>query len=252
MVVTAIQMIAHAFSFVQMRKVRAAKTLWPCALDFLAGLLFLVWAHLFIQGRSKDELTMKYLLIIADYVFFYRGIKRSNFIEGIRYHIRMIGQIMYHMSHFLTLVLFSVLLYTLVFTILKVADPTHNMLKAAFDESIDLVTMATEPMWYADPFLWVIVMIGIVVVPIVLLNLLIAIIGAEYLEFETNSVVEDWREKAALCLEIEYIYRIFNGTQNEPKLLYCISYCQDNKPKPDRVTSFVRNSVSEVENKFEK
>jgi hypothetical protein len=50
------------------------------------------------------------------------------------------------MSHFLTLILFSLLLYTLVFAILKVADPSTNMLKAAFDESIDLVTMATEPM----------------------------------------------------------------------------------------------------------
>ena len=132
------------------------------------------------------------------------------------------------MSHFLTLILFSLLLYTLVFAILKVADPSTNMLKAAFDESIDLVTMMTEPMWYADPFLWVVVMIGIVVVPIVLTNLLIAIIGAEYVKYEENNIVEDWREKAALCLEIEYICGWFNRLKDAPRRLYCVSYTSSN------------------------
>ena len=77
-----------------MRKVRAAKTPWTSGLDFLAAFLFLLWGYLIIQGRSKDELIMKYLLVLADYLIFYRGMKRSNFIEGMSYHIRMIGQIM--------------------------------------------------------------------------------------------------------------------------------------------------------------
>ena len=108
------------------------------------------------------------------------------------------------------------------------------MLKASIDESVDLITMITESGWYDDPFLWVLVIIGIVVVPIVLTNLLIAIVGARYLEFEENNVVEDWREKAALCLEIEYYLTFCNRFINDPKLLFCISYCHDsNAPIED-------------------
>jgi hypothetical protein len=60
------------------------------------------------------------------------------------------------------------------------------LIKGAFDEAVNLVTMSTEPRFYSEPLLWLLVIMGIIIVPIVMFNLLIAVIEAVFEKFEVN------------------------------------------------------------------
>ena len=46
--------------------------------------------------------------------------------------------------------------------------------------------MSTEPRFYSEPLLWLLVIMGIIIVPIVMFNLLIAVIEAVFEKFEVN------------------------------------------------------------------
>lgn len=112
------------------------------------------------------------------------------------------------------------------------------MIKGAFDEAINLVTMSTEPRFYSEPLLWVFVIGGIIIVPIVMFNLLIAVIEQVFMYFEENRSSEELKVVAVLCLEIEYFMLFFKGfypcMREQPLYLYNVAYTSEKNKKPSK------------------
>ena len=108
-----------------------------------AGLIvFEVYGSLLLMGHKKDDVHMKYILVIADYFIIVSGISALNCLsQDMRNYINMIFRVFHQMSYFLLLVFLYFVLYVVVFLVLGKHDSDSILLKSAIDQSINLVTM---------------------------------------------------------------------------------------------------------------
>ena len=166
----------------------------------------------------------------------------------------MITSVMYGMITFLTLLFMFMILYLIVFLVLKDKDANSiGLLKGAFDETIILVTMAIEPRFYNEPMLWFLIIVGIVIVPIVMFNLLIAVIEQVFNGFEENRKSEELREIADLCLEIEWFKLFFNRFKKDkydPLYLYDLRYSNIEKKEKEE-SNFITQVVAKIDANFQ-
>lgn len=87
--------------------------------EVLGYVLFLTWASLVICGYKKNQLFMKYILIVGEYLIITRGFMQFKFLKSMRSFINMISCVMYEMLTFLSLLFCFMILYTIVFLVLK-------------------------------------------------------------------------------------------------------------------------------------
>lgn len=135
---------------------------------------------------------------------------------------------MIDMSYFLFLVTLFIGLYFVMFFIQNLNVNDKGGLKGSFDESIMLLLAAGEPRDYDDPVFYVVFLLGILLIPIVMLNLLISIIGDSFDKVQQENFVQNYKELAGLVLEIEYLM-VWNRSKVDAKYIYIIQKAQNNQ-----------------------
>lgn len=64
-------------------------------------------------------------------------------------------------------------------------------------------------------------LLGVVLVPIVMINLLVSVIGDTFDNVQQEQYVANYKEKAELCLEVEEMM-FWNRKAYDPKYLYIV------------------------------
>lgn len=121
------------------------RTYFKYKIDYLLSLglvMFEVYGSLLLMDHKKDDIHMKYILVIADYCIIISGISALNCLsQEMRNYISMIFRVFHHMSYFLLLVFLFFVMYVVVFLVLFKHEPDSILLKSAIDQSVNLVTM---------------------------------------------------------------------------------------------------------------
>ena len=127
-----------------------------------------------------------YLLASANAFICFKGIMHLRIFEEMRVLISMIGQVIKGMTSFLMLVFVFTLTYFII-TFISI-DNTNSLefnekMKLAFDQSLNIVMVSLDASNFNGARDYIIFLTFFLLIPIVMLNLLISIIGDEFDKF---------------------------------------------------------------------
>lgn len=118
MMITFAELLVESLVIYMMRKTNFEST-GSKYVELLGYVLFLSWASLILRGYDKDQMFMKYILTVGEYLIITRGFMQFKFLKSMRRFIKMISSVMYEMLTFLSLLFTFMILYTIVFLVLK-------------------------------------------------------------------------------------------------------------------------------------
>jgi hypothetical protein len=118
MMITFAELLVESLVIYMMRKTNFEST-GSKYVEVLGYVLFLSWASLILRGYDKDQMFMKYILTVGEYLIITRGFMQFKFLKSMRRFIKMISSVMYEMLTFLSLLFTFMILYTIVFLVLK-------------------------------------------------------------------------------------------------------------------------------------
>lgn len=160
-------------------------------------------------------------MTLAEFLISSKGIMHFRFWSRMRFELKMIKQVIIDMGYFLLLVFMFVVQYTIVFAIYSGQIEGVKDLRNAFDMAFNLMLAADDPNAYDDPVLYFLFLLGVILVPIVMLNLLVSVIGDTFDNVQQEQYVANYKEKAELCLEVEEMM-FWNRNAYDPKYLYVV------------------------------
>ena len=97
MMITFAELLVESLVIYMMRKTSFEST-GSKYVEVLGYVLFLTWASLILSGYGKDQMFMKYILTVGEYLIITRGFMQFKFLKSMRRFIKMISSVMYEMK----------------------------------------------------------------------------------------------------------------------------------------------------------
>ena len=171
-------------------------------LDFLGTFLFmlhciLVWAG--VLGSNGDALIGFAILLLWS-----RAIGDLRAFEATRYLVRLIMEVFMDIPSFLIILVVSGYMFAVIFYSISPRAGDHS--NWLFPELTTMYRMIYGDFNEVDnygPVAWVFFIMATVLVPLVMMNLLIAIISDTFERVYSSKTASDYKEKTALILEVE-------------------------------------------------
>lgn len=216
-------------------------------------IFFVIWANrLEYYGVEITESSQRRLLTLAEFFITTKGIMHFRFWSKMRFELKMIKQVITDMGYFLLLVFMFVIQFTIVFAIYAGQLEGVESLKNAFDMAFNLMLAANDPNAYDDPVLYGLFLLGVILVPIVMLNLLVSVIGDTFDNVQQEQYVANYKEMAELCLEVEEMM-FWNRAAFDPKYLYIVRQVQEEgdgaEPWEGKI-AFLKNRIESINGKI--
>ena len=118
--------------------------------------------------------------------------------------------------------------------------------------AFNLMLAADDPNAYKDPILYGVFLLGVILVPIVMLNLLVSVIGDTFDNVQQEQYVANYKELAELCLEVEEMM-IWNRDAYDEKYLYVVRPAQEegeaSEPWEGKI-AFLKNRIDTINGKI--
>jgi len=190
--------------------------------------ILLIFAYSFIEPFVGGELSTTTLALIL-LASFQRGIGFFRVFKQTRYMVRMLTEILHDMIPFVIVLAFSVLAFTLMFQVLSGLSEDKTFSEALIHSYL-LLFGAFDYGTYSDAE-WLCFYVATIVNPLMMFNLLVAIMGETYGRVQEDMVVADIQSMVAMIIEYEAIlfWRRNSGTPMHLQL--CTSSEDDSDSK---------------------
>ncbi|CDW79294.1 wd-40 repeat protein [Stylonychia lemnae] len=174
-----------------------------------------------------DNITVMCLLL--------RGMSHLRIFSNLRYLINMIVEIIKDMSSFSILLIYWMIGFNLMFYSFKYQNEMNGQENKSFNQDISSSVFFTElqqtyKLSFGDfdtegfnGFQWALFVISSFFIPLVLFNLIIAIMGDTYDRVQTSAACVDLKEQANLILEVEGLLHWKLDAGEERRTLICYS-----------------------------
>lgn len=193
------------------------------SLDAIRMVIFVVFCFL-EWGGATEEMSTPFLIlsVVATYI---RGISFFRVFKTTRYMVDLIIEVIIDMRGFLVLLVYSTSAFGVIFTLLpSAADSTVNSFTMSY--LLNLGEFDTSDFTAID---WVIFITATIINPIVMLNLLIAIMSDTYGRVQSTNVITDRKELLKMIFEIEMLYYWNRATNDRSYLQLCVSKSDESK-----------------------
>jgi WD40 repeat protein len=171
-------------------------------LDMVRNILCTLYIYDISFNHSYYKYSILELLILVSMV---RGIAYFRLFADTRYLINLLSEVVKDIRAFMALLVYAIftnLVLVYIFS-LKTADPdfgwgkglmkTYNMLFGDMEQPQDFVQ-------------WVTLTMNMLIIPIIILNLLISILGDTYDRVQNGSTIADMKEILEMIIEVEQLF----------------------------------------------
>lgn len=164
--------------------------------------IFLIFAYLLIEPLIGGHLSSGILALIL-LVSFQRGLGFFRVFKKTRYMIRMLTEIFYDMVPFVIVLIFSTFAFTFLFLVLSPLSTEKTFIEALIHSYL-LLFGAFDYNSYSSVE-WCCFYVATVVNPLMMFNLLVAIMGETYNRVQESMVVADIQSMVSMIIEYEAV-----------------------------------------------
>jgi len=153
-------------------------------------------------GYNSDNKHV--FLGLITFVTWIRAIAYFRVFKDTRYLIRMIQEIIHDMIPFLIVLMYSILTFALVFCVLSELSGETKTFGDSWRDSY-LMNFGEFDTENYHLFEWIVFVIAVMLNPLIMMNMLIALMGDTYSRVQESAHVADMREMALFILELESV-----------------------------------------------